>query len=64
VNALLTKLAPEFGYDPADATAFNTRFRNPALSHLSAERLLVVYDGQGLNAVRDELKRLHQRGII
>jgi len=64
VNVLFTKLAPEFGYDAADATTFNTRFRNPALAYLSGERLLVLYGGQGLDAVRAELKRLRHRGII
>jgi len=64
VNVLFTKLAPEFGYDAADATTFNTRFRNPALAYLSGERLLVLYGDQGLDAVRAELKRLRQRGII
>ena len=64
VNVLLTKLAPEFGYDAADATTFNTRFRNPSLSYLSGERLLVLYGGNGLDAVRQELKRLRQIGVI
>jgi hypothetical protein len=61
---LLAQLAPEFGYDPSDATTYNNRFRNPALSHLSAERLLVLYGGKGLPAVRAELQRLRQRGVI
>ncbi len=61
---LLAQLAPEFGYDPADAATFNNRFRNPALSYLSGERLLVLYGGSGLDAVRQELKRLRQRGVI
>jgi hypothetical protein len=61
---LLAQLAPEFGYDPADASTFNNRFRNPALSYLSGERLLVLYGGSGIDAVRQELKRLRQRGVI
>lgn len=64
VNVLFGKLAAEFGYDAANATTFNTRFRNPALAHLSAERLLVLYGDQGLDVVRVELKRLRQRGIM
>ncbi|MDP9043490.1 MAG: hypothetical protein M3O01_01655 [Pseudomonadota bacterium] len=63
-SGLLKTLAPEFGYDASDVTTFNTRFRNPALSHLSGERLLVIYGGQGLDAVRQELKRLRQLGVI
>ena len=64
VNVLLTTLAPEFGYDAADVSSFNTRFRNPSLSFLSGERLLVLYGGNGLDAVRQELKRLRQLGVI
>lgn len=64
VNVLLAQLAPEFGYDAVDTTTFNTRLRNPALAHLSAERLLVLYGGRGLDAVRQELKRLRQLGVI
>ena len=61
---LLAQLAPEFGYDAADTATFNNRFRNPALAYLSGERLLVLYGGSGIDAVRQELKRLRQRGVI
>ncbi len=64
VNVLLRLLAPEFGYDAVDTSTFNTRFRNPALAYLSGERLLVLYGGKGLDAVRQELKQLRQRGVI
>lgn len=64
VATLLARLAPEFGYDAADTTAYNTRFRNPALSYLSGERLLVLYGGKGLGAVREELTRLRKMGVI
>ena len=63
-NLLLATLAPEFGYNAADSTTFNNRFRNPALSHLTGERLQVLYGGKGLDAVRQELKRLRQLGVI
>lgn len=63
-NAILTQLAPEFGYDPRDTTTYNTRFRNPALSHLSAERVQILYGGKGLDRVRQELKRLRNAGVI
>jgi hypothetical protein len=61
---LIAQLAPEFVYDAVDAATFNNRFRNPALSHLSGERLLVLYGGSGIDAVRQALKRLRQRGVI
>ena len=63
-NVLLATLAPEFGYSAADATTFNNRFRNPALSYLTGERLQVLYGSKGLDAVRQELKRLRQLGVI
>ncbi len=64
VNVLLTTLAPEFGYNAVDASTYNTRFRNPALAYLSAERLLTLYGVNGLDAVRQEIKRLRQKGVI
>jgi hypothetical protein len=64
VGVLLIALAPEFGYDPNDVTAFNTRFRNPSLAYLGAERLLILYGGNGLDAVRHELRRLRRLGAI
>jgi hypothetical protein len=60
---LLQTLASEFGYDPTGADYLN-RFRNPALSYLSAERLLMLYGNNGIAAVRAELQRLHVRGIL
>jgi hypothetical protein len=59
----LRTLAPEFGVDPASADYLN-RFRNPALSYLSAERLLMLYGSGGLPAVRSELLRLRAHGIL
>ena len=40
---LLRTLAPKFGYDPGDATHYNTVYRNPVLTHLSAERVHILY---------------------
>jgi hypothetical protein len=64
VAVLLAQLAPEFGYDPAATALYNTHYRNPALSNLSAERLLVLYSAKGLPAVRAQLQTLRQRGVI
>jgi hypothetical protein len=63
-QALLARLAPEFGYDPADAAVYNVRYRNPALSWLSAEHVLMVYGERGLDAVRAELQTLRRRGVL
>jgi hypothetical protein len=61
---LLATLAPEFGFDPTDTTRYNTKYRNVALSHLSAERLYMLYTSGGLDAVRGQLAKLRARGII
>jgi hypothetical protein len=64
VQVLLKQLAPELGFDPTDVARYNTAYRNPALSYLSAERLLIKYGRGGLGAVRAELRLLRKRGII
>ena len=64
VQVLLATLAPRFGFDPADLARYNNRFRNVALSHLSAERLLIVYGNGGLEAVAAELAALRRRGVL
>jgi len=64
VTTLLVKLAPEFGYDAADSATFITRFPSPSLAYLSGERLLVLYDRKGLDAVCTELARLRKMGVI
>jgi len=64
VQVMLTRLAPRFGYDPADAARFNNRFRNVVFSRLSAERLLVLYAAGGLDAVAQQLAALRRRGAL
>jgi len=61
---VLANLAPAFGYDPGDAARYNTHYRNPVLSHLSAERIYILYTTGGLNAVRGELHGLRNHGVI
>ena len=63
-QVVLQALAPRYGYDPADAARYTTRFRNPALSFLSAERVLILYTTRGLDAVQAELDILRDRGVI
>jgi hypothetical protein len=60
----LKTLAADFGYDPSNIADYNTRYRNPALSYLSAERLLMLYGTSGLPAVRAEVQKLRARGIL
>jgi len=63
-QALLKQLAPRFGYDPADAAAYNTRFRNPVMSRFSAERLQILYANDGIEAVALEIGKLKKAGVI
>jgi hypothetical protein len=64
VERLLVKLAPGFGFDPAEAARYNTKYRNPALSHTSAERLYLLYTSGGLEAVKGQLAKLRARGLL
>ncbi len=61
---ILEKLAPEFGYDPADVPRYNNHYRNVALSNLTAERLLMIYSQKGIAAVRTELRSLRAQSKI
>ncbi len=63
-QVILSAIAPQFGYNLSDTTTYNNRFRNPVLSYLSAERLLIIYGNSGLNGVKTEVNKLRQRGII
>lgn len=63
-QVVLQALASRYGYDPADAARYTAKFRNPALSFLSAERVLILYTTQGLSAVQAELDLLRDMGAI
>lgn len=63
-QVVLQTLAPRYGYEPSAAARYNTKFRNPALSFLSAERILILYTTEGLDAVQAELDRLRNRHVI
>jgi hypothetical protein len=64
VQLLLATLAPEFGFDPSNTSLYNNGYRNPVLSFLTAERLLILYNNGGLDAVRKEVHGLRDRRII
>ncbi len=61
---LLRTVAPKFGYDPADAARYNTQYRNPALSHLGAERVQILYANGGIERVEQEIAKLKSAGLI
>jgi hypothetical protein len=63
VEAMLRNLAPAFHINPSSPD-YNTSFRNPVLSYLTAERLLILYSTGGLPAVQTEVAKLRARGII
>ena len=64
IQPLLQSLAATFGYNPQDTASYNTKFRNPVLSYLSAERLLILYSNGGLDGLKAEISKLRTRGII
>ena len=64
VETVLAQLAPEFGFSPANKTAYNLQYRNPALSSLTAERLQIIYANHGVEGVRKRLQLLRREGII
>jgi hypothetical protein len=63
-QVILASLASRYGYDPANAANYNTKYRNPALSFLSGERILVLYTTKGIDAVKAALDVLRARGVI
>jgi len=63
-GVLLKSLAVRFGFDPNDGAAFNTKFRNPVLAHLSSERLQIIYASKGLEAVAAEIEKLRNAGLL
>jgi hypothetical protein len=63
-SILLAKLAPEFGYDPADTANYNNHFRNVVLSNFTAERLYIQYDKDGIGPVRAAIKQLREKGLL
>lgn len=63
VEIILAQLAPEYSVDPK-ATDYNVRFRNPVLSYMSAERLMMLYANSGVPAVQAELDKLAKQRII
>ena len=63
-EVLLFTIASAFGYNSADTTAYNTKFRNVVFANLSAERLLMIYGSSGIQGVTAEVHKLRRQGII
>jgi hypothetical protein len=64
-DVILQSEAHAFGYDPVNsAVAYQTEFRNVAMSNLSAERIQITYANQGLNGVRALLNILRAKHAL
>jgi len=63
VNVLLQSIAPQFGYNSADANYY-LKFRNPVLSFFTGERLLILYSDKGIGAVTSAVQELRDAGIL
>jgi len=63
-DLFLRILAPKFGFDAADAARYNTEFRNPVLSQLSAERIHMLYSAGGISRVETEIGKLKTAGLL
>lgn len=61
---ILKQLAPALGFNPSDTANYNLRYRNPALSFITAERLMMIAHEKGPEAVKVELLKLKTAGVI
>lgn len=64
VQVLLAQVALHFGYDPSDVSRYNNFFRNVVLSNLSPERLMMIYDKQGIEEFVEEVSKLRRLHLI
>ena len=64
VQVLLAQVAPQFGYNASDVSRFNNSFRNVVLSNLSPERLMMIYDKQGIEEFVEEIRKLKRLHLI
>jgi hypothetical protein len=63
VSTRLQALVPQFGYNPADPN-YLPGFRSPVFSHLTAERLMILYSEKGTEGVRAEVQKERDAGAI
>jgi len=62
-EVLIAKLAPRFGYDTTSAQ-YNVSYRNVVLANLTAERIEMTYQREGLEAVTRMVESLRRHGRI
>jgi hypothetical protein len=64
-DVILQSEASTFGYDPVNSpVAYQTEFRNVAMSNLSAERIQITYANQGLTGVKALLNLLRAKHTL
>lgn len=63
-EVILKTLASRYGYDLANVSVYNNKYRNPALSFMTGERLLILFSSRGLSGVQAELDRLRTAGVL
>jgi hypothetical protein len=64
-DVILQSEAGKYGYDPINSpVAYQTEFRNVAMSYLSAERIQITYANQGLAGVKALLDILRAKHAI
>jgi hypothetical protein len=64
-DVILQAEASTFGYDPVgNPVAYQTEFRNVAMSNLSAERIQITYANQGLAGVKALLNLLRAKHAL
>lgn len=59
-DEILRQLAPEFGFNSTDTANYNNRFRNPVLSNLTSEKLVMIYSAEGIQAARKAIQFAHK----
>ncbi len=64
VQLALAQVASSFGYDPAEVSVYNQKFRNVVLANYSAERLYTIYQAEGLDGIKYEVQLLRDQASL
>jgi hypothetical protein len=60
-QSVLAAVAPQFGFSSTDTTNYNNKFRNPVLSNIPAERLLMLYGNGGTGTVVNAINAIKSK---
>lgn len=61
VQTVLASVASRFGFNPADIANYNNKFRNKVLAYIPAERLFMLYENGGSEAVLAEITKFKSK---